>query len=376
MVSGHTDPRFEAVKEAFQHNFATGDELGAALCVIVEGHVVVDLAGGWTDVHRNVQWSHDTLVNAFSVGKGVLAILLAQKISEGVLALDTPVANIWPQLKTAQDAKITVADLAAHRAALPAIRSSLAPHQLYEWSTICHVLEEQTPWWEPGTAHGYHVNTYGFLMGEVICRSSQISHAELLSSLRHIVSSDVYYGVPTGELHRVADLEWNDVPSSVSSPLPDHGVTHETTMKLLTYANPPNFSGIGSVNETKWRQAVHPSTNIHATARGVARIYDSVRSTESGIHADVIDECTRTHSFGHDLILESETHFGAGFQLPTSSRRFGPHNNAFGHYGAGGAVGFYDPTTQTSVGYVMNKMGRGWQNSRNQTLINALYSCL
>ena len=338
--------------------------------------MVVDLAGGWADRHRTRRWSHDTLVNSFSVGKGVLSILLAHQVSQGVIHPDSPVAEIWPQLHIAQNSNITVVDIAAHKAGLPAVRQPIQPEQLYEWTTMCQMLETQPPWWEPGSAHGYHVNTFGFLLGEIIRRSTHSEHTELLSPLRHIITSEMYFGVPTSELNRVADLEWVDAPTSVSPSFSDNDIAPEIQMKLLTYGNPSNFSGIGSVNDTQWRQAVHPSTNLHTTARGVAYIYDALHSKNQSFDVNVIDAFTQTQSYGHDMILDSETHFGIGFQLPTASRRFGPHDEAFGHYGAGGALGFHDPIAQISFGYVMNKMGRGWQNIRNQSLIDALYSCL
>ena len=121
---------------------------------------------------------------------------------------------------------------------------------------------------------------------------------------------------------------------------------------------------------------MHPSTNLHTTARAVALAYESVRSRTLDIQSAVLQEATSTVSSGTDVVLGADTHFGVGFQLPTDTRRFGPHDESFGHYGAGGAMGFCDPVSQVCVGYVMNQMGRGWQNSRNQALIDSIFGCL
>jgi CubicO group peptidase (beta-lactamase class C family) len=233
-------------------------------------------------------------------------------------------------------------------------------------------LVQQKPWWEPGTSHGYHVNTFGFLVGELISRIRNTTHQQLLQPLRNFIGEEMYWGVPSEQLHDVATLYWHDMDQQRET----LKTLSEASMHVLAYSNPPNFSGMGAVNSTAWRKSVHPSTNLHATSRAVALAYESVRSTALGIHPVVLEQTTTTVSQGTDEVLGADTHFGVGFQLPTATRRFGPHNEAFGHYGAGGSMGFCDPVSQICVGYVMNQMGRGWQNSRNQSLIDSIYTCL
>jgi CubicO group peptidase (beta-lactamase class C family) len=248
----------------------------------------------------------------------------------------------------------------------------LSNDDLYNWSHMVSSLVQQIPWWEPGSAHGYHVNTFGFLAGELISRIGNTTHQHLMHPLGNFVGDEMFWGVPAQHLQNVATLYWHEEPQ------PQHTLKSlpEMSMHQLAYSNPPNFSGMGAVNTTAWRHNVHPSTNLHTTARAVARAYESVRSNAIGIDPEVLDRATTTVSRGADLVLGGETHFGVGFQLPTATRRFGPHDDAFGHYGAGGSIGFCDPVSQLSVGYVMNQMGRGWQNTRNQNLIAAIFTCL
>lgn len=337
---------------------------------------MVDVAAGHSDSQKTSPWQLDTLVNAFSVGKGVLAIVLADCVAKGLIDIDQSVSSVWPELRAAHNSSTTVRDMAGHRAGLPAVSVLLENTAIYQWSMMRQALEQQEPWWTPGATHGYHVNTYGFLLGEILRRVTQSDPSQLLDPFRVIVEDGMFFGVPDSQLHRVAHLEWNP-PETALADFPNFSsLEPETQLKLLTYSNPSQFSGVGAVNTRQWRQIIHPSTNLHCTARSVALLYNCLNTKQGRIPSSVLTDFSRTVSFGTDVILGSETHFGTGFQLPTVKRTFGPNRDTVGHYGAGGAVGFYDSTTNISFGYVMNKMGQGWQNTRNQSLINALYDCL
>ena len=169
-VEGFCDPRFEPLRDAFRANFAERGELGAAVCVMVDNHVVTDLYGGWADQEQGRRWQPDTLVNMFSVGKGLVAACAAGLSAQGKLDLDAAVAAYWPEFAAAGKDAITVRQLLSHQAGLPAVRRRLPPDAMLDWPAMTAALAEQEPWWEPGTAHGYHVNTFGFLAGEVIRR--------------------------------------------------------------------------------------------------------------------------------------------------------------------------------------------------------------
>lgn len=356
---------------AFVDNFTRG-ECGASLCVILDGTVVVDLAGGWRDLEHQKPWTHDTLVNSFSVGKGILSLVMARLQHLGNVDVDRPARDVWPTLRAATDPSVTVASVAAHRAGLPAIDTAVEASELSDFDAMCGHLERQAPWWQPGTAHGYHVNTFGFLVGELVARALGTPVTDLLAPLRGHVGDQMFWGVPNHDLGRCAELAWHvpDDNATVGA-----GDTPSRDMQRLAYSNPANFSGVGDVNSTGWRQMVHPSTNLHATARGVARAYACLED-HGFISPSTLARFTRTESHGPDVVLGGETHFGVGFQLPTTRRSFGSLPHAFGHYGAGGSMGYHDPKRRLSVGYVMNQMGKGWQNKRNQALTTAIASCL
>lgn len=339
--------------------------------------MVVDLAGGWTAVDKMEPWRHDTLVNSFSVGKGVLGILLAMSTTSGGIQPDSPTGLLWQELNDHGVGALTLREVSGHRAGLVALSDRIAPADLYDWTTMTTALAKQQPWWRPGTAHGYHVNTFGFLLGELLSRARDRPPQDLLGPLRDFVGDGMYFGVPSHQHHRIADLYWQQPTRPGQDEHPDDRSDHEENqaMDILAYRNPPNFSGVGAVNTSDWRRSVHPSTSMHASARGVEAAFHTL--LEPGIVAQtVLAEASRTVSDGQDVVLGSRTRFGTAFQLPTESRRFGPSDNAVGHYGAGGSVGFCDPDNRLSLGYVSNTMGVGWQNERNQDIIAALYGCL
>src|SRR5215472_13658728 len=172
MIDGTTDAGFQAVRAAFAENFTQRGETGGAVCVSVGGRTVVDLWGGWTSASETERWRPDTLVNFFSVGKGLMAVLAARLAGDGRLDTEAPVARYWPEFGAAGKEAVTVRQLLSHQAGLPAIRRPLPPGAMLDWPLMTAELAAQPPWWRPGTAHGYHVNTFGFLVGEVLRRAS------------------------------------------------------------------------------------------------------------------------------------------------------------------------------------------------------------
>ncbi len=354
--------------------------MGASLCVHVDGMRVVDVAAGFRDREHRVGWRRDTLVNAFSVGKGITAILAALAVQDGHLDYDDPVTEHWPAIGGGARDRITVTDLLSHRAGLPALDPQMSNSDLWSWDAMCEALTDTEPWWEPGKAHGYHVNTFGFLVGEVLRRTTGTRIEELLRlRLAEPHGFGLFFGVPPRESARVGDLVWRhaDAPApGVGAPATDGPERTPGTMRERAYANPPGFSGIGLVNTPPWRSLVHPSTALHADAAGVAGAYALLLGKNALLSREILGRAVEECSHGEDLVLGGTTRFARGFQLPTETRRLGPHEGAFGHWGAGGALGFCDPEAGIAFGYVMNQMGEGWQNPRNRRLVDALYECL
>ena len=383
-IGGTVDPRFAAVRHAFAENFAERDEVGAAVCVSVDGQVVVDLWGGYADRHQRRQWQPDTLVNGFSVGKGFIALLVAQVVGDRSLELDAPVATIWPDFAQAGKGSITVRQLLTHQAGLPAIRHRLPPDSMFDWASMTATLAAEAPWWEPGLAHGYHVNTYGFLVGEVLRRVTGRSPGDLLRRrVAGPLGADVRLGLPASDDHRVADFLWPGDPPAEAAPERDDGQPIEPIelMRYNAYFNPSGLSGAGVVNTRAWRAAEMPSTNTHASARGVARVYAALAAGGTLDGISIVDpvalaEATTEQVHGPDVVLDRTSRFGLGFQLTQVDRPLGPNRGGFGHFGAGGSLGFADPDSGVAFGYVMNQLGLRWQNPRNQALIDAVYESL
>ncbi len=373
-IGGRCDERFGAVRDEFAANFAERGEVGAALSVLVEGRVVVELSGGWADESANRLWSDDTLVNFYSAGKPIVATLMLQLVDAGLVGLDDPIGSIWPEFAQHGKESATVRHALCHRAGVPAIRQDLTNDDLWDWETMTSALAATEPWFEPGSRHVYHTNTYGHLVGEMVRRVTGDMPGRRLRALAGPLGADIWYGVSEADLARCADV----ILASAASPaqLPPADGADESSMVLRGYFNPPGYSSFGVVNTTQWRQAQVPSTNGHGTATGIARFYDALLEPGRVLSAELLAEATTVQSEGWCPVLGEEARFGLGFQ-PTNPRRpFGPNARSFGHFGTGGAVGFADPDAHLSFGYVMNHVIPRWQSTRNRALIDAVYGSL
>lgn len=375
-IAGFCDERFGKLREQFPRNFTERHERGAALAVWHDGRVVCDLWGGWSDLARKVPWSKDTIVNVFSVSKAFCTIAVMRLVDRGALDLDGRVADYWPEFAAAGKESITVRQLMSHQAGLPAIREPLSDGSALDWNVMTNALAAQSPWWKPGAAHGYHVNTFGFLSGEIVRRISGRTIGTLLrEDVAKPLGADVHIGLPASEHHRVAEFAW---PGNAMRPEIEND---DALMRWNAYWNPPGLSGAHWVNTARWREAEVPATNGHGNARGIARVYAALANggTIDGVQilsADALAAATTEQVYGPDVINQRPSRFGIGFQLTQPERPLGPNPGAFGHFGAGGSLGFCDPQARIAFGYVTNDMGPRWQNPRNRALLDAVYASL
>ncbi len=373
-ISGRCDSRFTGVAEEFAVNFLDRGEVGAGVCVMVDHRVVVDLVGGWTDEARVRPWRPDTLVDVYSVGKPLVALLALQLVEEGRVGLDDPVSSLWPEFGAEGKEQATLRHALCHRAGVPAIRQPLTDGDLWDWSRMTGALAATAPWWEPGTRHAYHTNTYGHLVGEVVRRASGQSCGVRLHASADPLGADVWFGVPAAEQHRCAEVIW--AGPGPTEDIDFAALAGDQLMTVLGYFNPPGYSSMGLVNTAAWRAAEIPSTNGHATAGGIARLYDGLLVPGRLLAAELLAEATSPQSEGYCPVLGEEVTFGLGFKPTTARRPFGPNRCSFGHFGTGGAVGFADPEAGVAFGYVMNHVIPRWQSSRNRALMAALYTAL
>jgi CubicO group peptidase (beta-lactamase class C family) len=378
-MGGACDERFAPVRDAFIDNFLKRTEPGAAIALSIGGRVVVDLWAGWADRARVAPWRRDTLVNFFSVGKALTALCALRLVGAGLVDLDEPLRRYWPEFAAHGKDAITLRHVLSHQAGLPALRAPLPDGAMLDWAVMIRALEEQEPWWQPGAVHGYHVNTFGYLVGEVLRRVTGTTLGAMLrEKIAGPLGADVHIGLAASEHHRVAEYLW---PDGARPPAPTGNLSDDELMKWNTYWNPPGLSGAGWVNTAAWRSAEIPSTNGHGTARGVARVYAALANGGGIDGVEVLAEpllraATVEHSHGPDRVLGRVSRFGLGFQLPQAERPFGPNAGAFGHFGAGGSVGFCDPQAGVAFAYVTNDLGPRWQNPRNRALMDAIYESL
>lgn len=373
-TAGVCPPRFAPVAEAFAENFASRGEVGASLCVIQHGEVLVDLWGGWADDERSRPWQADTLVDFYSAGKAIVATLLLQLVDRGDIGLDTPVAEVWPEFGAHGKHRVTIRQALCHEAAVPAIRATLTDADLFDWDTMASALADTEPWWEIGTRHAYHTNTYGHLIGELVHRVSGEMPGARLRRITREIGADIHFGVPDADLGRCADVLW--APARPIGAFDFSALQGDALMNALAHFNPPGYSSIGVVNTRAWRQAQVPSTNGHGSARGLATFYAALLEDGLVLSEQLRSVASRPQAPGPCSILGEDLAFGLGF-TPTSERRpLGTSTRSFGHFGTGGALGFADPDRGLSFGYVMNHVIPRWQSTRNRALIDALYRCL
>ena len=381
-IDGHCDPRFTAVRTAFEENFRDRDELGAAVTVTLDGETVVDLWGGWADAARTRPWERDTVVNVWSTTKGPVALCAHILTDRGLLDLDAQVATYWPEFAAAGKENVLVRHLLSHRAGLAGLREPHSLAQLYDWELTTRRLAAMEPWWEPGTRSGYHALTYGFLVGEVVRRvSGLLPGAFLEREVTGPLGIDFTIGLPEKDAGRTAELVH---PPAASSSEQAAIFSQLAPAAIAALTNP--IAGAAEANTPEWRAAEIPAANGHGTARAVAALYGVFAGRGSyGGHRILSPEAAERVREGQgscrDLVLGAgfahETEIGLGLWLSGPNGSYGPDPRAFGHDGFGGSCGLADPDAGVSLGYVMNRMGPHIADDpRKSALIDALYGAL
>ena len=378
MIDGDCDPRFAAVRDAFAASFEAGREVGASFAATVGGRMVVDLWGGHADAARTRPWRRDTIVNVFSTTKAMTALCAHILVDRGLLDLDAPVARYWPEFAAAGKETIPVRMLLSHTAGLAAIRQKLALEVLYDWDRYAAVIAAEAPWWEPGTANGYHAVTFGHLVGEVIRRISGRSVGQFLrDEVTGPLGADFHIGLPASEDQRCAEMVRPSAAESsaagLAEPAPD-------SLRAKVLGNPVLRPEVA--NTAAWRRAEIPAANGQGNARSVARVLSALACGGSvdGVRllgAESIARAIETQAWARDLVLGFKIKWGLGFMLVSDQLPLSPNPRAFGHGGWGGSLGFADLDVGVSWAYVMNKMTPGTAgDTRGFLLASALYGAL
>jgi CubicO group peptidase (beta-lactamase class C family) len=382
-IEGNCDPQFALVKDAFAENLEKRNEYGAAVAVMIDGSMVVDLWGGYADKARTRPWMRDTLANVFSTTKGLTAICAHRLASEGKLDFDAPVTRYWPEFAQSDKGHITVRQLLNHRAGLPAVRTRLQVESFYDWSYMVELLAAERPFWQPGTKHGYHAITFGWLVGEVIRRITGKSPGQYFrDELAVPLGLDCHIGLDPAQDYRCAEIRQAPPPAPGEFNLFEYATKNRDSLTAKVFLNPSDGLRSEVINSRGWRGAEIPAANGHTTARALARLYGALAhgGQIDGVRVmggEQIENCYREESSGVDEVLMIPTRFSTGFMLTQPHDPWGPNAHSFGHPGAGGSLGFADPDASIGFGYIMNKMGSSILiDPRARALFEAVYQSL
>ena len=393
-IAGTCDHKFAGVRETFLRNFAERGEVGASVCVTVDGEPVVDLWGGVARPESAAPWQADTVSLVWSCTKGATALCAHILASRGRLDLDAPVVRYWPEFGQANKERITVAMLLNHQAGLAVVRQPLPEGAVYDWEMMTSILAAQAPLWEPGTRHGYHALTFGWLVGEVVRRVAGMSLGTFFrTEVAEPLGLDFWIGLPEAVEPRVAPMIMPEPPGP-EEPLSPFFVLAATDMSSIPALSLLNLGGYLNPGEPDSR-AAHaaeiPAANGITNARGLAGMYAPLACGGRLRGVELVDRDTLARmgrvasATGQDATLLIPTRFSLGFMTAMDNRRQPPgqqdsailSDDAFGHAGYGGSIGFADPAARLSFAYTMNRMGPGTLlNERGQSLVDAVYLAL
>ncbi|MGW3122934.1 serine hydrolase domain-containing protein [Streptomyces sp. NPDC001107] len=379
-VNGTVAEGFEPVREAFVRNFEVLGERGAAVAVYRDGRRVVDLWGGTKDVDGTEPWQQGTAQVVRSATKGVAAAVLLLLQQRGELDLDAPVGEYWPEFKAHGKERLLVQHVLSHRAGLPVLDHPLTPSDVLDPHRGPEAVAAQTPAWEPGTDHGYHALTYGWMLDELVRRITGRWAGEWLAAeVTGPLGLDLWLGLPESEAGRVGRV------GRVEGPEPVGGLRSRPKRSVTeAYENPDSltrraFAAISPFpdqNDPAYRAAALPATNGIATAEGLARFYASLIGEVDGgtrlFTPETVELARTERSAGPDRVLVVGTRFGLGYMLHgAASPLLSP--TSFGHPGRGGALGFADPDTGIAFGYVTNGFRKTvTADPRAQALVRAV----
>lgn len=390
-VNGRYDPAFESIVQVFMDNFNQRGELGASVCLRLDGEAVVDLWGGKVAEDSDNAWEEDTLSIVFSCTKAATALCAQLLIDRGELDLHAPVAQYWPEFARKGKEGVTVLMMLNHSVGLPAFREPIKPGGYYDWDYMVKRLEEEQPFWEPGTRNGYHMISFGWTVGELVRRVSGMSLGHFFrQEVAEKLGLDFWIGLPAALEPRVSPM----VPYA-----PQGNETFSDFM-LALLGDPESISSLSWANSGGHESGVD-SREAHAAeigggggisnARSLSKMFVPLANGgtyqgERFISNDTILRMSQiSMATQRDATLLVPTRFAQGFMKSMDNRKGKSGNTdsailgnaAFGHVGAGGSIGFAEPDENMAFSYTMNKMGLGiLLNDRGQSLVDSAYRSL
>lgn len=381
-VQGRVDPAFREVLDTFVENFETHGEVGASVCLSVEGETRVDLWGGHVDEAGSAPWTEDTLSLVFSVTKAATALCAHLLVERGELDLHAKVTHYWPEFGQQGKEDATVAMMLNHSVGLPAFRDPIKPGGYYDWDYMVGRLEQEAPFWKPGIRNGYHMISFGWTVGELVRRVSGKSLGTFFADeFARPLGLDFWIGLPEALEPRVSHM----IPFL---PGPEGPFTDFTKALIGDPTSIPALSWLNSGGYTPDAREAHAAEigggGGISNARSLVRLFEPLADGGGALFSR--DSVTRmsqvSMATGDDATLCMPTRFALGFMKSMDNRHrpFGDiescilGDRAFGHVGAGGSLGFADPDCALAFGYTMNRMGAGLLlNARGQGLVDAAY---
>ena len=356
-IHGTTDPSYEQLSELLGANLDRGADVGASVAVTVEGETVVDIWGGWADEAKTTPWERDTITNVWSTTKTMTFVSALLLVERGQLDFHEKVATYWPEFAQNGKADIEVRHLMGHTSGVSAWMQPVTVDDIYDWDKSTSMLAEQEPWWEPGTASGYHALNQGHLIGEVIRRIDGRMLGDFFAEeIAGPLGADFHIGLDPSEFHRVSNV----IPPP---PLPiDMTALDPDSVVVKTFTGPAPDASVAWTDE--WRQACIGAANGHGNARSVARIQAIVANGGSVdgvsfLSPDTIDQIFEEQANGVDQVLGLPVRFGMGYALHSEAV---PHlpDGKYAYWGGwGGSSIVVDVDRKISFAYVMNRMDEG-----------------
>jgi CubicO group peptidase (beta-lactamase class C family) len=346
MISGYCEEKYNPVKKIFESHFLKQEEIGASFAIYKEGKPLIDLHGGFKD-KNNKNWEENTIVNVFSATKGIYEIIVSILIDQNILDLQKPVSYYWDAFKQSNKREIILKHILSHQSGLYRFKEKITQQDLLDWNKIITILENQEPDHPCGKKTYYHAKTHGFLIGEIIKKTTKKSLGELVSKLlSKKLGLDFFIGTPKNQLSNVALLYEDKIETKISS-------------EYNAFNNPEHE--INFYNKENWQTAEVPSMNGHGNARSIAKIYD-IFVNDLVLEKNIL----LSKSSIKKCITESVSRIDESLMLPIRWSQvglilrggwlFGKNKESFGHNGWGGSLGFADPTLGIGVSYTTNKI--------------------
>ena len=360
-MPGFAADRFASVAAVFEGALAGGGEVGASLCVTVDGETVVDLWGGYADAARTRPWQADTIVNVYSCTKTMAALTALLLADRGELDLAAPVRRYWPEFAANGKDQVTVAHLLSHSSGLSGWAEPITVDDLYDWDKATTLLAAQAPFWAPGTASGYHVLTQGYLVGEVVRRvAGRTVGTVFRQEIAEPLGADFHIGLPATEDARVAEM----IPSAT----PATPLAEPTAVQLNASTNP--VLEVAAVTGSRaWRGAEIPAANGTGNARAMAQALALLTTDMQAGGRRALEVQVE----GRDLVLGLPLRFGLGFAVAGVMM---PNPNTLYWGGLGGSLVLVDLDARSTFAYAPNKIGDTLADVRGLELAMAMWEAM